>query len=540
MPWMHPLSLRRGETEAAAAICSVPPAQPGQPSSFWLTNRGVVAICFLVLELVFFSTDSVGVPAHAYVSGDVGGTPYLSVWFMVSFLVPAALIMPLLGSLRDRVGSKAIATFGPGLFGVACLISACATDPQLFIAMRVLQGLGAGVIPAAAGGYLGGQLGEKYTPMGKGLVALALVSGSSLGIPLSAFVTWYASWRVLYAGLGLAALAAVVVIARLMPATPGNPQAEIDWLGYGLMSGGFGLLALSLVVGNQREWFNSPTYVVMLWSSILLISLFAWRVVAVPKLINLRIFQDINYCISVVNLSSVMFFLFMVFAIVPRFLMVVVDNTIENYAWAFMPFVGTAIATGVMVTPGVSPHLIAKTIPAKKKLCTAAILCFACTTLWMANTSAQQDNNTMTLQLMAVGVCFALINCLEIQMSFSTMAAELMTSASSVLFFCTNIAKALSGGVSAAILTATSQGSWEPFREQINAGNPALEAFQKPLNAHPMGIGGDGWSQGSLELMNKAISQQVEVVSFINVATMVGLVLLVLSVLPQLHRGNTP
>ena len=80
--------------------------------------------------------------------------------------------------------------------------------------------------------------------MGKGLVALALVSGSSLGIPLSAFVTWYASWQVLYAGLGLAALAAVVVIARLMPATPGNPQAEIDWLGYGLMSGGFGLLAL--------------------------------------------------------------------------------------------------------------------------------------------------------------------------------------------------------------------------------------------------------------------------------------------------------
>ena len=47
------------------------PAQPGQPSSFWLTNRGVVAIGFLVLELVFFATDSVGVPAHAYVSGDV-------------------------------------------------------------------------------------------------------------------------------------------------------------------------------------------------------------------------------------------------------------------------------------------------------------------------------------------------------------------------------------------------------------------------------------------------------------------------------------
>ena len=515
------------------------PASPGQPNSLWLTNRGVVAICFLVLELVFFSTDSVGVPAHAYVSGDVGGTPYMSVWFMVAFLLPAALIMPLLGSLKERVGAKAIATVGPGLFGVACLISASATDPQLFITMRVLQGLGAGVIPAAAGGYLGGQLGEKNAPMGKGLVALALVSGSSLGIPLSAFVTWYASWRVLYAGLGLAALAAVAVIARLMPATPGNPQAEIDWLGYGLMSGGFGLLALSLVVGNQREWFASPTYVVLLWSALLLLGLFAWRVAAVPKLINLRIFQDVNYCISVVNLSSVMFFLFMVFAIVPRFLVVVTENTIENYAWTFIPFVATTMATGLMVTPGVSPHLIAATIPAKKKLCAMAIFCFACTALWMANTSAQQDNSTLSLQLMAVGVCFALINCLEIQMSFSTMAAELMTSASSVLFFCTNIFKALSGGVTAAIITATSQGSWERFREQINAGNPALDAFQSSLSGHPMGSGGDGWSQGSLELMNKAISQQVEVVSFINIATMVGLALLVLAGLPMLHRSGS-
>ncbi|MCP9776105.1 MFS transporter [Cyanobium sp. WAJ14-Wanaka] len=516
------------------------PAQPGQPRSFWLTNRGVVAISFFVLELVFFSTDSVGVPAHAYVSGDVGGTPYLSVWFMVAFLVPAALIMPLLGNLRERVGSKAIATVGPGLFGVASLISACATDPQLFIGLQVLQGLGAGVIPAAAGGYLGGQLGEKYTLMGKGLLALAVVSGSSLGIPLSAFVTWYASWRVLKAGLGLTALVAVVVIARLMPPTPGNPKAKIDWLGYGLMSGGFGLLGLSLVVGNQREWFLSPTYVVMLWSSILLIGLFAWRIVAVPKLINLRIFQDINYCISLVNLSSVMFFLFMIFAIVPQFMIVVLGNTIESYAWAFIPFLGTTVVTGLMITPGVSPHLIGATIAAKKKLCSAGIFCFACTALWMANTSAQQDNHTMMLQMMVVGMCFAIINCLEIQMSVSTMPAELMTSASSVLFFCTNISKALSGGVSAAILTATSQGSWERFREQINAGNTALEAFQRPLNGHPTGIGGDGWSQGSLELINKAISQQVEVVSFINVATMVGIVLLVLAGLPLMHRDSTP
>ena len=294
-----------------------------------------MALCFVLLELLFFSTDSIGVPAHLYVSGDIGATPYLAVWFMVAFLLPAALIMPLLGSLKARFGAKRIATVGPGLFGLACLAASITRDPLLFIGWRILQGLGAGVIPAAAGGYLGSQLGEKNTPMGKGLVALAVVAGSSMGIPLSALITWHLSWRVLYAGLGLAALVAVAVILRLMPATAGNPNAEIDWLGYSLMSGGFGLLALSLFVGNQREWFGSGVYVVMLWSSVILIALFGWRVVTKPKLIDLRIFQDINFCISAVNLTSVMFFLFMVFGIVPRFLVVTTDNTVGSYSWVF-------------------------------------------------------------------------------------------------------------------------------------------------------------------------------------------------------------
>lgn len=509
-----------------------------QPSSFWLTNRGVVALCFVVLELVFFATDSIGVPSHTYVSGDVGGTPYLADWFMVAFLIPAALIMPLLGNLRERVGSKAIATIGPGIFGLACLLSACVTDPQLFIVLRVVQGLGAGVIPTVAGGYLGGQLGEKYTPMGKGLVALALVTGSSLGIPLSAFVTWYFSWRLLYLGLGLSALAAVAVIARLMPATPGNPAAEIDWLGYALMGGGFGLLSLSLVVGNQREWFESPIYVVMLWGALLLISLFAWRVATKPKLFNPRIFQDVNYCISTFILTLLLFFLFMVFAIVPRFLTIAANNTIMNYAWVFVPFVLTTMLTGIMITPGVSPHLIARSIPSKRKLCTSAIFVFGCTALWIANTSSQQSNANMTLQMMLVGTCFALINCLEIQMAFSTMAAELMTSAGSVLFFCTNIAKVLSGGVTSAITTVTSQGSWARFSEQLDPSNPALEGFKQPLEGHTLGITTDTWSQGSLELIQKAISQQAEVVSFINISTMVGVVLLLLCGLPLLHRSQ--
>lgn len=122
-------------------------------------------------------------------------------------------------------------------------------------------------------------------------------------------------------------------------------------------------------------------------------------------------------------------------------------------------------------------------------------------------------------------------------MSLTTMSPELLVSASSVLFFGTNIAKALSGGVTSAIFTATSEGSWTRFREQIHPSNTALEPFLKQLHGHAQGITGANWSQGSLELINKEIARQAEVVSYINIATLVGIVLLLLCALPFLHRS---
>ena len=82
--------------------------QAGQPSSFWITNRGVVAICYLVLVVIFFATDAIGVPAHAYVSGDLGSTPFISAWFFLAFLIAAVLIMPLVGSLQKKIRNKKV------------------------------------------------------------------------------------------------------------------------------------------------------------------------------------------------------------------------------------------------------------------------------------------------------------------------------------------------------------------------------------------------------------------------------------------------
>lgn len=64
-----------------------------------------------------------------------------------------------------------------------------------------------------------------------------------------------------------------------------------------------------------------------------------------------------------------------------------------------------------------------------------------------------------------------------------------------------------------------------------------MEPFLRPFQGHSSGIAGLSWSQGSLELINQQIARQAEVVAFINIATIVGLVLLLLCALPLMHRS---
>jgi DHA2 family multidrug resistance protein len=111
-----------------------------------------------------------------------------------------------------------------------------------------------------------------------------------------------------------------------------------------------------------------------------------------------------------------------------------------------------------------------------------------------------------------------------------------MTGASAVAFFSTNITKAISGGISQALITTSSQGSWDRFRSQIFESNTALESFQGPFLNINSGVTTDTWSQASLEIINEAISKQVDVVSIINLSTTAGLILIPLSLLPFLHK----
>ena len=155
-------------------------------------------------------------------------------------------MLTLVGNLRQRYGGRNLAIIGPAIFSLSLIGAALTEDSRLFIILRIVQGLSAAVCAAVGGGWLNGGIGPKHSKLGKGLFVLVFAFGATAGIAISAYTTWYLSWRVVYGFSGILLGVAWLLILRYLPHATSDPSVKIDWLTFGLICSGFGLFSFSL------------------------------------------------------------------------------------------------------------------------------------------------------------------------------------------------------------------------------------------------------------------------------------------------------
>jgi len=479
---------------------------------------------------------AISVSAHNYASGYLGGTPYHSHWYMNAYLIPMSLTLIFVGNLTKKFGRKTMATYAPAVFVIGLIGSALAVDSLVFIGCRMIQGISAAVCGGLAGGYLNGGIGKTHRDVGKGLFVVTFVFAGTLGVAYGGAISWHLSWRLVYASLALIQFASWILIFRYLPQDEGDKNMHLDWSTFILCSIGFGTFSISLIYGNQHEWLESNTYITLLAVSIVALVLFLIRFSSSPPLLNPKVFSDINFVISSINISVIMFSVYLIFAILPGFMIDATQNTIMTYSGPFFLFSAASTITVYLFAPGINTHYLARTVKARRVMSSLGVTGFGLTSIWMAQTSSAQSNQTITIQLIFLGISFGFFFH-EFLMAFATVPAELATTASSIALFGGNLAKVFGGALSGSINTLSTQGSWERFRNHISQTSIGLENFQGPLqNQMIEGIHAQNWNQASLDIINHSLAQQAAVVSYINQATLTGCLLICFGVLPFLHR----
>jgi EmrB/QacA subfamily drug resistance transporter len=171
-------------------------------------------------------------------------------WITNGYLLSLASLILLGGSLGDRYGRRKIFVIGTLWFAVASLLCGLAPDPEILIAARILQGIGAALLTPGSLAMIQGAFARDDRAKAIGAwVGLGGIA-SAIGPFVGGLLVDYVSWRWIFLINLPIAVVTVVIAQRAVPETldPNAPR-RLDFTGALLAAAALGGLTYALI-----EW----------------------------------------------------------------------------------------------------------------------------------------------------------------------------------------------------------------------------------------------------------------------------------------------
>ena len=175
-------------------------------------------------------------------------------WVVTSFLIATAVIMPTLGWLGRVLGNKNLYVLGLAVFTGATALCGMAPNISVLIVLRVIEGLGAGVLMPMSMVLMV----ENYPPhkrgMGTALWGLGASLGSVIGLPLGGYFADAVDWRAVFYVNVLPGGLAVLGTLLLVPASSRERRVPFDVWGCVTLTVALVSLLVALSQGQREGW----------------------------------------------------------------------------------------------------------------------------------------------------------------------------------------------------------------------------------------------------------------------------------------------
>src|SRR3954447_550708 len=220
-------------------------------------NRGMITISIMLANIMQGLDNTILNVALPHIQGSLSASLDQIAWTLTSYIVCAAIMMPLTGWLAGRFGIKYIFLTSIIGFTVASALCGIATSLGELVAFRALQGVaGAGLIPLSQATLLQINPPERHGHA-MAVFGIGTILGPIMGPALGGWLTYDYSWRwVFYINLpvGLVCTLGILVFIRHSRNIHREP---FDVVGFLALSLGIGALQLLLDRGELKDWFNS-------------------------------------------------------------------------------------------------------------------------------------------------------------------------------------------------------------------------------------------------------------------------------------------
>src|SRR5690348_6848304 len=277
-------------------------AQPSQPEGLdreTLTVAGVVLLgaimSILDTTVVNVAIDHLAVAFHSSLT--------TIQWVITGYTLALATVIPVTGWAADRFGTKRLYMTAIALFTAGSALCATATNIDMLIGFRVLQGLGGGMLMPLGMTIMTKAAGPKRMGRLMAILGVPMLLGPILGPILGGWLIDAASWHWIFLiNVPIGAVALIYAYVALPKDSP-HPSESFDFLGVLMMSPGLALFLYGVSSIPAQGKVGTPKVLVpALIGLVLVVAFVLYSFKPKHPLLDLRLFHNRNLAISIATM----------------------------------------------------------------------------------------------------------------------------------------------------------------------------------------------------------------------------------------------
>ncbi|MDR3618792.1 MAG: MFS transporter [Paludisphaera borealis] len=311
-----------------------------------MPHRRMVTAALLVAMTVTALEQLVVSPAMPTIISQLKGFEIYP-WVVSAYLLAATVSTPIYGKLADLFGRKRVLLFGLALFSAGSMLSGAAQSMGQLIAMRSIQGLGAGAVGPIVLTLLGDLFTLKERARIQGLFAAVWGLSSVAGPMIGGWLTVELGWRwVFFVSVPFAVIAFVMLVLAVHERVEPRRVAPIDWAGAGLLTAGLSGLLLIVLDGSALGLANC--LILGAATLALMTGFVAWERRAADPILPIDLMTRRVIATSVAGSFLIGGILFGIETYVPLYVQGVLGGTAKEAGRALMPlFLAWAVSVTV-------------------------------------------------------------------------------------------------------------------------------------------------------------------------------------------------
>ena len=495
-------------------------------------NRPAITISIMLATIMQGVDNTIANVALPHIQGSLSAAQDQIAWVLTSYIVAAAITMPLTGWLAGRFGIKYIFLISVVGFTVASALCGSATSLTELVIYRLLQGIcGAGLVPLSQSVLLQINPPERH---GQAIAVwgIGVMLGPIFGPMLGGWLTENYNWRwIFYINVPVGIVAATGILVFIREARHTHREA-FDFFGFATLSIAIGALQMMLDRGELKDWFGSTEIWIEAAAAAVACYLFVVHTATAGErsFLNRDLLKNVNFAAGTVLMFFVGGILSGTLALVPTMLQSLMDYPVFTTGLVTSPR-----GVGTMAAMFLVGRLINRV---DNRLIILSGLLMTVVSLWqMTGFSLQMGMAPVItsglLQGFGLGCTFVPLNTLAL----SNLPRHILTQGTALRSLMRNLGGSIGISVFETLLIQNTQIVHSRLVEHLRPDNPLARA---PLLVAPFSL----TQPNGLAALNAEVTRQASMVAYIDVFTfMMAIVIitipLLLVVRPRRERAAT-